>query len=103
MTHSLAPDTLKFSTIVAVKEQISSDLAGEAVILNMKSGIYFGLNEVGARIWALIQQPKSVRELRETLLAEYEVAPEVCDRDLVQLLQDLKTADLIEVSDEKTP
>lgn len=103
MAYTLTFDVSKFSIVVAVKEQISSDLAGEAVILNLKSGVYFGLNEVGARIWNLIQQPKSVQELRETLLAEYEVAPEACDRDLAQLLQDLKAADLIEVSYEKTP
>jgi hypothetical protein len=94
-------DVLESSIVVAVKDQISSDLVDEAVVLHLKSGIYFGLNDVGARVWSLIQQPKSVADLREALLAEYEVAPDVCDRDLMQLLQDLKAADLIEVSHEE--
>ena len=42
--------------VKAAKEQVSCDLAGEAVILNLKSGQYFGLNEVGTRIWNLIQE-----------------------------------------------
>lgn len=101
MTTTLTSGMLDSSIVVAIQEQISSDLAGEAVILNLKSGVYFGLNEVGARIWTLIQQPQSLRDLRDALLAEYDVAPEVCDRDLLQLIQELKAADLIEVSYEK--
>jgi hypothetical protein len=103
MRVTLTPDVLKSSIVVAIKEQISSDLAGEAVILNLKSGVYFGLNEVGAKIWSLIQNPKPICDLRDALLAEYEVEPEVCERDLLQLLQDLKAAGLIEVGHEETP
>ena len=102
MTHTLTPNALKHSTVVAIKEQISSDLAGEAVILNLQSGIYFGLNEAGAKVWSLIQRPTSVQDLRDALLADYEVEPEVCERDLLQLLQDLQAAALIEVNHEET-
>lgn len=102
MTMLLTSDGLASAIVVAVKEQISSNLADEAVILNLKTGVYFGLNEVGARIWSLIQRPQSVQDLRDALLAEYEVEPEICDRDLLQLLQELKAADLIEVSYENT-
>ena len=52
--------------VVAAEDQISRDLDGEAVILNMKSGVYCGLNEVGARIWQLIQKPMSVTHIRDT-------------------------------------
>jgi len=103
MTTLLTSDGLASSIVVAIQEQISSNLAGEAVILNLKTGVYFGLNEVGARIWSLIQHPQSVRDLRAALLAEYEVEPDVCDRDLLQLLQELEAADLIEVSHENAP
>jgi hypothetical protein len=88
------------SIVVAAKEQVSSDLAGEAVILDFKSGVYYGLNEVGARIWNLIQQPKSVSEIRDAIVAEYEIEPEVCDRDLKALLQQLEASGLIEVRNE---
>jgi len=83
--------------VVAAKEQISRDLEGEAVILNLKSGMYCGLSEVGARIWQLLQEPTSVKEIRDTLLREYEVEPVRCERELLALLQDLADNGLIEV------
>jgi hypothetical protein len=89
-----------YSIVVAAKEQVSSDLAGEAVILDFKSGVYYGLNEVGASIWNLIQEPRTVNEIRDAILAEYEVEPEQCDRDLFALLQQLEASGLIEVKNE---
>ncbi|MBE9052606.1 PqqD family protein [Nostocales cyanobacterium LEGE 11386] len=85
------------SIVVAIPEQIFSDIGGEAVILHLKTGIYHGLNEVGARIWTLIQEPKAVKDIKQNLLEEYEVASEECDRDLIALLKDFLTAGLIEV------
>ena len=51
MPSDLAPNT----TVVAIADQASVDLDDEAAILNLKTGVYFGLNEVGAWIWRLIQ------------------------------------------------
>jgi hypothetical protein len=99
-TLGLAGLISEHSTVVAVKDQVSADLAGEAAILNLKSGVYYGLNEVGARIWQLIQKPTTVTTIRDTLLEEYEVESDSCGRDLLALLQDLATAGLIEVIDE---
>ena len=48
------------SIVVASPDQVSSDLAGEIVMLNLASGTYYGLDEVGARIWNLVQQPTPV-------------------------------------------
>jgi len=85
------------SIVVAAKDQVSCDLAGEAAILNIKNGVYYGLDPVGARIWQLIQQPRSVDEVHETLVGEYEVEPERCAQDLVALLEQLLAEGLIEV------
>jgi len=88
------------STVVVAEGQVSCDLAGEAAILDVKSGIYFGLNAVGARIWQMIQEPRTVSEVCKTLVEEYEVEPERCEHDLLTLLQELVTNGLIEVKDE---
>jgi hypothetical protein len=86
------------SMVVAVADQVSSELQeGDTAILNLKDGVYYGLNSVGSRIWNLIQSPKSVVELRDTLLAEYEVDAEVCTRELITLLDNLSSKKLIEV------
>jgi len=90
----------KYASVVARQEQVSSDLAGETVILDLKSGVYYGLNSVGASIWNLIQEPKTINEVREALLAKYEVEPEQCDRDLLALLEQLEAEGLIEVHNE---
>jgi hypothetical protein len=89
------------STVVVTKDQVSCDLSGEAAILNLKSGVYFGLNTVGASIWKLIQEPKTVKEIRNAILEEYEVDPNQCARDVLELLQELSTHELIKIIDEK--
>lgn len=86
----------RFSAIRATADQVSCDLAGEAVILHLESGVYYGLNEVGAAIWRRVQEPTGIGSLREALLAEYDVEPDRCDRDLLLLLQDLAACGLIE-------
>jgi hypothetical protein len=85
------------STVVAAKDQVSSDLGGEVAILDLKAGVYYGLDAVGARIWSLIQEPRTVNEIRDILLEEYEVEPERCERDLLALLQRLADEGIIEV------
>jgi hypothetical protein len=101
-SKQLDREILESSIIVANEEQISSDLGGETVILNLKTGVYHGLNEVGARIWNLIEQPSSVSDIKQTLLQEYEVEAQQCDRDLKALLEDLLAAGLIDVKNNTT-
>ena len=87
------------SVVVAAADQVSCDLGGEAAILDLKSGIYYGLDPVGARIWSLIQQPKAVGDVREAILQEYDVEPDVCERDVIALLEKLVSQGLAEVTD----
>ncbi|HEV2521826.1 MAG TPA: PqqD family peptide modification chaperone [Candidatus Acidoferrales bacterium] len=87
------------TVVVAAKDQVSCDLAGEAAILNIKSGVYYGLDPVGARIWNLMQQPRAVADIQNVITSEYDVEPERCARDLVTLLEKLLAEGLIEVKD----
>lgn len=89
------------STVIAAKDQASCDLSGESVILNLKNGVYYGLDRVGSRIWNLIQSPTMVAFIRDSLLAEYEVDSERCEADLLALLQKLADQELVHVVDEK--
>lgn len=85
--------------ITAIREQVSSELVDEIVILSMKDGKYYGLNSVGARVWQLIQQPQPLSALCDVITAEYEVSREQCESDVVALLQDLAANNLIELND----
>jgi len=95
----MSPTFSDRSVVVAAKDQVSCDLAGEAAILNIKSGVYYGLDPVGARIWNLMQQPRAVAEIQNTITGEYDVEPERCARDLMNLLEKLLAEGLIEVRD----
>ena len=84
------------SIVTAVKDHVSCDLDGEAVILNVTSGVYYGLNAVGARIWALLQEkPRSIEQLRQVLLDEYDVDAERSEAQLFALLDELESKGLI--------
>lgn len=85
------------SIVVVAKEQVSCPLGEEAAVLNLKNSVYYGLDSVGARIWTLLQQPRSVGELRDTLLSEYEVEARRCEQDLLALLESMRSEGLIEV------
>jgi len=85
------------SVVCAVPGQVSSRLSDEVVILNLDKGTYHGLEVVGARIWELIQKPMAVREVRDVLLNEYDAEPQRCENDLLALLEELQSHDLLEV------
>jgi len=88
---------LRGDVVVVAQDLVSADLEREAVILNLKDGVYYGLDPMGARIWNLIQQPRSVTEIIETLLEEYEVEPQRLSNDLLGLLKEMAARGLIEV------
>lgn len=85
----------------ASTKHLYSEIDAEAVILDVNSGTYYGLNEVSNRIWQFLQTPASEERLLELLLEEYEVTPEVARADLQALLQDLLSNGLIEVVNEE--
>jgi len=84
--------------IVVSKDQVSRDLAEEAVILNTKSGIYFGLDSVGARVWNLMREPRMFSEICRVIADEYEVDPGSCAADLRELFNNLRAHGLIEIA-----
>lgn len=90
----LSPSTI----VVASSDQVSSELAGETVLLSMKTAHYYGLADVGARIWSLVREPVSVAAICDTIAREYDVAPDRCQADVVGFLQELAQHGLVEVS-----
>lgn len=90
------------STVLVVADEIlSGEFDAEAVILDLRNGVYYGVEEVGARIWQLLQRPTSLGALRDTLVQEYDVEPERCERDLRSLLRQLLERGLIRVADDR--
>jgi len=86
------------SVVVASQEQVSSDLGNEVVILHLPNGVYYGLDPIGTHIWGHLREPRTVRSLRDSVLHEYDVEPERCERELLALLRDLIAAGLVKVT-----
>jgi hypothetical protein len=75
---------------VATTEQMSCEVGGEMVILNLNDDTYYGLPEVGAFVWTLLKEPRTLAELRDAVVAEFEVEASVAEADLRDLLNTLR-------------
>jgi Coenzyme PQQ synthesis protein D (PqqD) len=70
------------------------------VILHLGSGTYYGLNAVGSTVWDLIQEARTIAEIHDRLLQQYEADAGECD--LLNVLDDLSKASLVEIRDART-
>ena len=89
------------STIVVAPGLTAAHLGDEAVLLDTNSGRYYGLNELGARIFELAKSTSAVRDIMATLLREYKVEEERLKDDLIAFLQVMEERGLIQVSNGK--
>ena len=87
------------SVIEVASDQTSSAVGEEVVVLNLKRGVYFGLDRVGARVWELVQQPRTFGELVNTVVDEFEVSASACESDLRSFLLEMAEAGLVTVAD----
>lgn len=77
---------------------MAREVGNETVILDLASGTYFGLDPVGAQIWQLMAEDKTLAEVCEAMLATYEVSREDIERDVLKLAQDLSEKRLISLA-----
>ena len=80
------------------KDVIFREIAGEAVILNMTSEEYLGLDEVGVRMWTLLTESETVQVAYDSLLEEYDVEPSLLRVDLEQFMQKLVDKGVLNVN-----
>lgn len=76
-------------------EILTQEVSGETVILDLKNESYFGLDEVGTRIWKLLQQEKDIQSITEAMLDEYDVEEKQLGKDIQALLSQLNEAGII--------
>lgn len=85
------------SVVSLTKDQVSCDLSGETAVLGLKTGHYYGLDAVASRIWSLVEKPRSVRSVRDTLVSEFAVDEKTCQSDVLRFLRELEDAGLLQV------
>ena len=86
----------------AIEQHLSSEMKGEAVILSLKNGKYYGVNTVGAHIWRATQSPNTLQEIQAGIMQEYEVDEATCQQEVLSFLKKMVGEELVEIIDEKT-
>ena len=79
------------------------ELHGEAVLLNLKTGVYFGLDSVGTRAWQLLPEHPVLSQILEVIVREYDVAEERCAEDLIRLIAEMREHELVTLVDATPP
>jgi hypothetical protein len=74
------------------------ELQGEAVLLNLKTGVYFGLNPIGTRVWELLAATGMLRDVVDAIVGEYEVEAQACADDVIALVADMQKHALVTVA-----
>jgi Coenzyme PQQ synthesis protein D (PqqD) len=94
----LQPSTTVFACRDGV---IEAEVDDEIVALNIEQGVCYGMNRVGSHIWSLLAKPMRICELCAALLSAYKVDPNVCERQVLELLEELRAEGLIATLEEK--
>lgn len=85
------------SRVTSAPDVLLRIIGDEAVILNLKSELYLGLNPVGTRMWTVLQSAPSIQAAYESLLDEFDVEPERLRQDMDTLLDQMLEQGLIEL------
>jgi hypothetical protein len=93
----LSPETV----VVLNSGMIDAEVDGEVVALSIEQGTCYGLNRVGSRIWKLIENPIRISDLCAALLPEYSVEPDVCEREVLEFLEQLRAEGMISLIPQK--
>jgi len=86
------------SIVTQSTDQVSTELDGETVLMSIEQGNYYGMDKILSRIWALIEKPVAVSALRDQLMNEYDVKREVCEKDVLNVLNELSKENLLKLS-----
>jgi hypothetical protein len=90
-------------TVAAARDQVSTDLGGEVVILNLTDEQYYGLEGVGALLWEMIREPRTVATVRDAITDTFEVDGATAEADLLGLLAELEARGLVELHPPAAP
>jgi hypothetical protein len=83
------------AVFVASPRHVACEVSGEVVILHLDDGVYYSLNPVGARVWSLLQEPRTTDQLVSAVVKEFDVGADRCRADLVELLDALRARALV--------
>ncbi len=90
------------SIITRNEKPVAVEVDRTVVMMSLDQGMYFGLEGTGPKIWALLDRPRSVTQLCEELMKEFDIDADSCRREVCGFLEELRRAELVLVYDEET-
>lgn len=94
--NDISPKKQSDQIVQRTKDQVFRNLGANTVILNLSNNRYYELNDVGTRIWQILECPVSINAICDTLIEEYEVNPDTCIIEVLALLKEMEENNLIE-------
>ena len=88
---------MRVSRVEVNPSVIYRDVSGEVVLLNLQSGVYYGLDSVGSRMWQLLMEQRPLDDVCAVMLDEYDVPADVLRADLSKLVDELSSKGLVTV------
>ena len=83
------------------EEVVAKVIDGDAIIINLKTGIYYSMDNTGGLIWKLMEEGRSLEEIGKVIAANYEVSGEKALEDVKKLAAELLQEELVSLSEEK--
>lgn len=90
-------NVLEDQLLAAVSEHLWCELNGEAVILSLRNGKYYGMNSIGAEIWKYLQSPTRIHKIHKNILADYDVDPDECLTEIKEFVSSMLDEGLVEI------
>ena len=96
----MRPELTDRSIVVSSGRQTTADLGSGVALLNLETKVYFTLNDTSGRIWEMLREPVRVGELIEHLIERFDVEPDRCRREVLDLLDQLAAHGLLDIDSE---
>jgi hypothetical protein len=96
MAMDIRPETV----LVQSGDPVAVEVDQTVVMIGIEQGKYYGLEGVGGRIWELVKEPRSVQDVCNALVQEYDVEPAACMDEIMEFLTALARERLVVVTDE---
>lgn len=91
--------TLTMSSLIKRSPEIvHSDMDGETVMMSIEQGEYYGIDAIGAQIWNMLEEEKSIEDICASLCEKYDVEASVCQRDVIRFLENMHEQKIIEIA-----
>lgn len=91
------PLTALKSEVKISKNVFFREMEGEAVLLNVQTGVYFGLDSTGTAIWQILEKKSRLDQVLKAMLQDYEIDEDTCRADLLKFVSSLEKNGLLEV------